>query len=180
MIRTIIAGRTLVPGVSRRGFTLAAAALPLTLGACGEGAKVDLAEIDRKLKSAAADAKVIASALKSVLAQISALDIPRLTPQAITIAGTAIAGITQVADSLERATTIAAAQPLVEKLSTYAQAVVGALAAVPLPKEINTALRAAVILIPVVELMVGLAANRLQANDMTEDQARGVLLAAGR
>lgn len=166
--------------LSRRAFLLGTtAALPLTLGACESlkdpaTGKIDPAKVDRALKLVAADAKVIAASLKSILAQLSSLDIPGLTPKVIEIAGIAIAGVTDTADTLQGVSTIAAAQPLVKKLVTYAQAFAGSLATLPLPKEVTTTLRAAVILLPVVEATVDLVVNRLPETSEI-DWARTVL-----
>lgn len=170
-----------LPLVSRRSLMLGAAALPLALGACASvtdpaTGKIDPAKIDRALKLAAADAKVIAGSLKSVLAQLSALDIPGLTPKVLEIAGIAIAGVTDTADALQAVTSIAAAQPLVKKLVTYAQAFAASLATLPLPKEVTMTLRAAVILLPVVEATVDLVVNRLPETSEIEG-ARAVLVA---
>lgn len=185
MTTRILAAGALAP-VSRRSLMLGSLALPLVGGACASltdpaTGKIDPAKIDRALKLAAADAKVIAGVLKSVLAQLSSLDIPGLTPKVIEIAGVAIAGVTDAADALQSATSIAAAQPLVKKLVTYAQAFAGALAALPLPKEVTTPLRAAVILLPVVEAAVDLVVNRMPETSEIEG-ARAVLIAcaAGR
>ena len=165
--------------VSRRTLMLGVVVLPLAAAACAtvDGKPLDPAEIDRKLKLVAADAKVIAAGLKSVLAQLSSLDIPGLTPQILDVAAIAISGTTDVANALQSVTTVAAAQPLVKKLVTYAQAFAGALAKLPLPKEVTTALNAAVILLPVVETTIDLVANRLPQTSEIE-RARGVLMAA--
>lgn len=169
--------------LSRRSLLLGTTAcVPLALGACASitdpaTGKIDPAKLDRALKLAAADAKVIAATLKSVLAQLSSLDIPGLTPKAIEIAGIAIAGVTDTADALQGVSSIAVAQPLVKKLVTYAQAFAGSVATLPLPKEVTTTLRAAVILLPVVEATVDLVVNRLPETSEI-DWARGVLAGA--
>lgn len=165
---------------SRRSLMLGAAALSLALGACAvtdpATGKIDPAAIDRAIKTVAKDAKLIAAGFKTVLAQLSALDIPALTPRVIEVSGIAIDGIVKVADALQGATTIAEAQKQVEKLITYAQAVTAALATLPLPREVTTALQAAVILLPVIQTTIGLIANRLPETSEI-DGARAVLTA---
>ena len=178
-MHTITAIPAALPRVSRRSLLLGVAALPLAAGACESlkdpaTGKIDPTKIDRALKLAAADAKVIAAGLKSVLAQLSSLDIPGLTPEVMKGAGITIAGVTDAADALQNVSTIAAAQPLVKKLVTYATTFAGALAKLPLPKEVTTALNAAVILLPVVEVTVDLVVNRLPETSEI-DGARAVL-----
>lgn len=162
---------------SRRAFLLSTtAAVPLALGACGS--------VDMKIASVAKDAKLIASGFAGVLQQLGRLNLPGLTPALVAYIGVAVAGITSLADALGTAATAAEAQPLVEKIAGYTNAVVGALATLPLPPAISMALQAAMVLLPLIELAVGLVASPAHparsalaapAAPLTSDQAREFL-----
>lgn len=174
MTSRLLAASTLAL-VSRRSLMLGVTMLPLAAGAC---ATADVEKAERLLKIVVKNAKVIAGGLKGVLAQLGALNVPGLTPAILAVVGTAVDGTIKVAGDLEAVTSLAAAQPLVEKIGTYVQTVVGALATLPLPERVTTGLRAAAILLPVIETAVGLVANSAADPGMSPDQARAVLLAA--
>jgi hypothetical protein len=158
----------------RRLFSSAAiGALTLGLGACASQ------PVDTTLATVAADVNTIAAGLKGVLTQLGTMSIAGLTPAIVSTVGTAIANIQSVAAAVSTATTTAAVQPLVQKIETYLNAVISALAAILLRPPISTALQAAAILLPVVEAAIGLVTNavpmQMGASAMTADQARLIL-----
>jgi hypothetical protein len=97
----------------------------------------------------------------------------------MTVIGSALGSVQSVATALAKVTDKAAAQPLVTKLETYVNAFVSAAAGIPLlPPSIQLALQAASILLPVIEVAVGLvlpSAPKASAATMTPAQARLVL-----
>lgn len=153
----------------RRSFIISSSALGLA--ACQT--------VDKNVAIVAADAKIITNGLAGILPQLGALGIG--IPAEV---ATALASLQSVADSLGAATTVASAQPLVQKIETYVNTIVGALAAIPLiPPPISLVLQAASILLPVLETAVGLVINsfgasakmRASARGMSADQARLIL-----
>lgn len=157
----------------RRNLLIATPAL--ALGAC------NTINIDKTLATVAADANLIAGGLKGVLAQLGPLNIPGLDTAILGKAATAIAGIQTVAASLTGVTSTAAAQPLVQKIESYVNVVVSALASLPLPPPISTAIQAAAILLPIIEIAVGLAvpASAAKASPaMDANMARVILSGA--
>ena len=160
--------------MQRRIFVLSS---PLFLAGCLTGP-------DKAIATVASDAKLIANGLAGALSQLGSLGIPGLTPAIVAQVGTAIAGITSVADALAGVSTQAEAQPLVAKIETYLNAVVGALAMLPLPPAIALPLQAATILLPIIEALVGMVfrappqaagAARRAAPPLTPDEARLIL-----
>lgn len=154
----------------RRNLLLCTALVPVA--AC--------ATLDTTLATVAADTNTIALGLKGVLAQLGTLNIPGLTTSVMATVGTAISSLQSVAAAIAGTTTTAAAQPLVQKIESYVNTVVGALALLPLPPPISTALEAAAILLPLIETAVGLATNSVMRPrgvmpGMTPDQARLIL-----
>lgn len=124
----------------------------------------------------AQDVQIIATGLSKTLTQLSALNLPGLTPAILDITQTALAELQTVAQALAGVSTATDAQPLVIRVEGYVNAFVGALSILPLPPEIKTALIAAQILLPVVEMAVNLAAPpKAAATTMTADQARAAL-----
>lgn len=157
--------------------TILASGAGLTLWGCATANQV--------ASTVAQDASLIATGLKGALANLGALNIPGLTADKVMTIGLAVAGLQTVATSLLMATTTAVAQPLVQQIETDLNAIVGALAGLPLPPPISTALQAAAILLPVIETAIGMVlpptapatpAARLAASvTMTADQARLIL-----
>lgn len=127
----------------------------------------------------AIDASTIATGLQGALANISTLNISGLTADKLQTVGLALAGLKSVATALALATTNAQAQPLVQQMETDLNAIVGALAALPLPPQISVALQAAAILLPVIEAAIGMVLPPPTAPAtsaaMTPDQARLIL-----
>ena len=143
--------------------------------------------VDQVVVTVAADASTIANGLTGVLAQLGPLaSTYGISGATMALIGTAVAGLQSVATQVSGATTAASAQPMVQKIETYVNTIVSALAGLPLPPPISTALMAAAILLPVIESAVGLIINsaspgaRLSAAapTMTPDQARLILKGA--
>lgn len=125
----------------------------------------------------AQDVQIIATGLSKTLTQLSALNLPGLTPAVLDIAQTALAGLQTVAKALAGVSTATDAQPLVVRVEGYVNAFVGAVSMLPvLPPEIRTALIAAQLLLPIIETAVNLAVPpKTAAPTMTLDQARAAL-----
>ena len=149
-------------------------ASPLALAGCAAfsgGVNAGLTQVSQ-------DATLIANGLQGALQNIGALNIQGLSPDKIQTIGLAIAGLKTVAVALGGATTQSQAQPLVMQIETDLNAIVGALAGLPLPPQIATAIQAAAILLPVLEIAVNLAISQvkpLTASAITPDQARLIL-----
>ena len=138
------------------------------------------ANANQVASTVASDASLIATGLQGALANIGNLNISGLTADRIQTIGLALAGLKTVATSLAMATTSAQAQPLVQQLETDLNAIVGALATLPLPPQISVALQAAAILLPVIEAAIGMviptpAPTAPAPQHMTPDQARLIL-----
>lgn len=119
--------------------------------------------VDQDVVMVAADASTIANGLTGVLAQLGPLaatyGIPASTMASVS---TAVAGLQAIAAQMSGVTTAAAAQPMVQKIETYVNTIVSALAAFPLiPPPISTTLTAAAILLPVIESVVGIVINNV-------------------
>lgn len=136
---------------------------------------------NQALQQVALDAQTIAASYKAMLPQLATIEkIPAATVAKV---GQYIADIQAIAASLAIATTTSAALPSVQQLEADLNAIVAALAGLPLPPAIGLALQAAAILLPVIETSVGLVATppppaiaaKLKAQPMTTDQARTYL-----
>lgn len=142
------------------------------------------ATFDSNVGKAAELAAEIAGGLAGAVAQLAPLNIS--VPSEV---ATALALLQTVAADIKTASSTAAQQPLVQKIESYVNTIVGALAVIPLiPPPISTILQAAMIVLPILESVVGMmfnanrvsSARRLQvpAPNMTPDQAHIVLKAA--
>lgn len=155
----------------RRSFLLSATALT----GCASVAQT----FDSKLAQVVSDVSLIARGIGQIVPQV--MSFTSLTPTGVAAIQQAAADIAMVADQIKSVTSIAAAQPWVQKLETYLNTIVTILAAMPLPPQISVALQAATVLLPVIEMLVGLltninpAAGRFQTGAMSPDQARLVL-----
>lgn len=160
-----------------RRFTLLAPLIAAGLGlsACASMNPENVAKAEKALKRAARYSKSIATGLKNVSAQLAALKLPGMTPEIWTVVNTSIDGVIKVSTDIDGVTTIAQAQPLVQKLSTYVQTVVNSLATLPLPDSVLTGLRAAAILVPFIETTVDLAMTNSEMS--RADEAERILLA---
>lgn len=136
--------------------------------------------VNNGLAQVSSDATLIANGLAGALQNISALGIPGLTADKVQTIGVAITSLKTVATSLAAATTQAQAQPLVTQIETDLNAIVGAVAGLPLPPQISMPLQAAAILLPVIETAVNLAVSQITTPSatsaaITPDQARLIL-----
>jgi hypothetical protein len=154
--------------VSRRLFvTTAPAALAgLTLVRCSA------TQIDAGLKQAAADTATIAVSLKNALPVIAGTN--GISSAVVARVGVAVADIQTVAAAVAAAATPAAALPSVQQLEVDFNAIVNSLAGLPLPPPISSALTAASVLLPIIELAVGMIVPP-SASKMTPDEARAIL-----
>jgi hypothetical protein len=154
-------------------------ASPLALAGCS----IFSGGLNSGLAQVASDAAIIASGLAGALSNIGALNIGGLNADKIQTIGLAIAGLKSVATALANATNQSQAQPLVQQIETDLNAIVGALAGLPLPPQISVALQAAAILLPVIETAVNLAVSQIPGTPATAailspDQARLILKGA--
>lgn len=149
------------------------------LAACNPG---QVAQISSEVAS---DAGIIASGLQGALAGLTTLGIAGLTPAKAQTVGDAIAGIKSIASALAGAATASAAQPMVQQLEADLNAIVAALAGLPLPPQIALPLQAATVLLPIIEAAVGMVISNVSAlraaqPGMTADQARALLIGSGK
>jgi hypothetical protein len=133
---------------------------------------------DKTVAAVASDISIIAAGLQGVIGPLSA--VVNIDPTTLATAKMAINGIADIAKAMSSVTDVAGTQPLVQKLETYLNMAVSALATVPLlPPTITIALQAASILLPVIESLVGLAMQAPRAgNAMSPAEARLVLKAS--
>lgn len=119
------------------------------------------------LQQATSDVSLIATGLQSSLAQLTALNVPGMTPGTLAKIGTAIGEIQTVNAALGSVATATQAQPLIAQLEAAINALVATAATLPLPPQIQLPIAAAAILLPVIETAIGLAvsaATQAQAN----------------
>jgi len=122
------------------------------------------------------DVNTIAVGLSAEIPALQALSI--LSSPVATAATSLISDIKVVAASVSSSLTTTAAQPLVLKIEGNVNALVSLLASFPLPSQISLVLKAAVVLLPVIESAIGLAVPAAASQSMTPAQARQVLLSA--
>ena len=126
------------------------------------------------LQQAAQDVSLIASGLGSATLSLTGL----VPPATLATIQKALTEINQVATLLGQAPTAAAGAPLVQQLEGSINAIVGATATLQLPGKWNAALAAVQVLLPVVEIAVGLVTPpRMARTAMTVEQARATLAA---
>jgi hypothetical protein len=152
--------------LSRRSLCLA---VPLVLAGCN-----GQAPSGPSIAMVAQDVNLIAGGLSKALTQVQMLGVPGLTPQILNTCQIALTGVQGVAQSLAGVSSVQDAQPLIVRVEGYVNAIVDALAVLPLPPPVQTALLAATILLPVVEAAVNMAVPPAAAT-MTPDQARAAL-----
>jgi hypothetical protein len=113
------------------------------------------AQVNNALVQAGTDAKLIGNGLLSVLPQLAT--VAGITPATLAAVQAAVTGIQTAATAIAAASSASAALPAVQSLEADFNAIIGALASVPLiPPPISTALQAASILLPIIEAAVGL------------------------
>lgn len=155
--------------MNRRNFLVAA---PLFLAACQT-----TTPFDQTLAKVVSDVNILATGLKGVLTQLTTTNVLGLTSTVLNTITTAISNIQAIAGAIGQVTSIAATQPLIQKIESYVNTVVAALAALPLPPAIAMALQAASILLPIIETAVGLlvTAKPMLGSTMNGDEARIIL-----
>lgn len=163
--------------IPRRAFLLGTtAAVPLSLGACAGdfGQKVDAG-----IKGMVEYGQAIYVGLRSAWAQIQTLpQVQALSPDVRSTIETAGKAVGDLLTALGAAQGVAAAQPIVAKLVTYAQAALGALGAIPgLPGTVTSLIAAAQIVLPVLQSLVGLAVATVE-QVQAATKAKAELLAA--
>jgi hypothetical protein len=164
---------------SRRTFVgLAAASVSaITLAAC---AAIDPnATPQQNLARVVTDVDNIVGAFAKSLPQIGAVHgISAATLKTVT---DAIGNMQVVGKALaDAATSITAAQPLVQQIETDVNAVVDAVAMLPLPPALSAVFQAAMVLLPIIESAVNLSvpapvAAKAKAAGMSPDEARAIL-----
>ena len=147
--------------MNRRNALLALWGAAVTLTGCAGGSNVPA--------NVATDAGLIASGLAGAFKSVAAV------PGAVV---TALSDLASAAQALASADTTAAAQPLVQRIEADVNAVVAAVAALPLPANVSTAITAAQVLLAVIEAGVNLVVSASAAPAaMTPEEARLVLAA---
>lgn len=155
--------------ISRRTLmTMTSSVALLALAGCSSMARSGLA------KQVVDDVAAIAGGLQAVLGPLST--IVGISPSTLATVSNLVSGITAVAQQVSAATTTSAAQPLVQQIEADVNAVVAALASLPLPPQISMALMAAQVLLPLIEAAVNLvitpAPPKAVASGMTPNGAR--------
>jgi hypothetical protein len=166
--------------VNRRSL-LAATAVIVPLSGC---AALNSGTLDKNLADAIAKVKLVANGLQGVLSQLAAMPSLGLPSNVLASIGNYVSLINGAATSMASVTTIAAAQPVVQKIETYLNALV-TVAANFLPPPIGTIVSAASLLLPIIEGLVGLVlapsaptARRASAAAPTMTQAQAELVLA--
>lgn len=130
------------------------------------------------LATVAQDVATIASGLLGVLPNLPANIIPSATMAAV---GAAVADLQSLASQVSSAASTTAAQPIVKQVETDVNTIVNALAAFPIPAPFSTAIQAAAVLLPIIEVAVGFVVPASAVRGaMTPDQARAALKAVAR
>lgn len=132
----------------------------------------------QNLAQVVADVSSIATAFGKALPQIQALNLSEDIRARINASVANLQAVTVAVAAAATSTT--AEQPLIQKVETDVNAVVDALAAIPLPVPLSSIIQAATILLPIIEIAVGLvvpaqAKARAGAIPMSPDEARAVL-----
>lgn len=162
--------------LNRRAFLLGTAAcVPLSLGACASLGPT----VDAGIKGMVEYGQAILAGLKSAWAQIQSLpQVKALSVETRTTIETAGKAVGELLEALGAAQSVAAAQPIIAKLVTYAQAALGALGAIPgLPGAVTNLIAAAQIVLPVLQSLVGLAVATVE-QVTAANKAKAELLAA--
>lgn len=154
--------------LSRRQILGSAAVL--VLSGCAGGAP------SSTLQKAISDAGLIASGLAGAVKQL----VPEGISSNIVAKATAVVtDIQEAVAAMASADSASSAQPLVTRIETDFNALVGVFAGLPLPPPLGTAIQAAAVLLPVIETAVGLIVSGVQASArsaMTPVQARAALM----
>ena len=152
--------------MNRRAFL----AVPLALAACGPTNNV--------IATVSDDAIVIANGLQAILPRLAT--VAGMSTSTLAIIANAVASLQATAQALKGASSTAQAQGFVQKIETYVNTIVSVLASFNLPPPIGDVLTAADVLLPIIEVAVGLvlparARYRAMATTMAPDKARTIL-----
>lgn len=162
--------------LSRRGLLLGTTAcVPLALGACESlGPRVDAT-----IKGLVEYGQALYTGLKSMWAQLQTLpQVQALSLETKTVISTSGKAVGDLLAALSGVQSVAAAQPIVAKLATYAQAALGALGGISgMPGTVVSLIAAAQIVLPVLQSLVGLAVATM-GQVQAAAQAKAILLAA--
>ncbi|MGH6714580.1 MAG: hypothetical protein ACREDC_00150 [Bradyrhizobium sp.] len=154
--------------LSRRALFGATAIAALALAGCANGSPT--------LATVAVDVKTIANGLSGALANLPPGTVPASKSP---IVQAALADLAVVAAGISSADSAAAAQPMILRVETDVNAVVGILSSMPLPAPLPAVFQAAMVLLPVVEAGVGMAVPVGAApSRMSPSEARAVLAGA--
>lgn len=144
--------------MNRRSFLLHSTAIAgtgMALAGCSTISGTIGQTIDSSLATAVDYAKAVSGGVSALLNYLPVLNVSTDVQSTIQ---TAVAGVNQVASDIGGVLTEAAAQPLAQKLATYAGTIVSALLAIPaLPPVVMTILKALQVAIPAILSILGIA-----------------------
>lgn len=137
---------------------------------------------DQDVVNAAQKASILANGARGLLDALTSANLPFLTPAIVGAAGVAISGLVSAADALAASGTKNAALPLAQKMGAYVSDLITALGPVRalLPPEINMALTAIQVMMPLIQIVLGMIVPKAIQPTMTEGEATSVLLLYGR
>ena len=158
--------------LSRRAILGATALAPLALAGCATFTGKTPTQIAAQVLS---DVNLVASGLANAMPGLAA---SKAVPAATLARAQAyVAQVQAAAAQMQGVVTKGAAQPIVTQIETDVNALAGLLAGLPLPPPYAQVFQAAVVLLPVIEVSVGLAVPAGASHAMTPAEARLVLAA---
>jgi hypothetical protein len=156
----------------RNALRAIAASAIVTTSAC--------ATFDPTVGQVSSDVALVATGLQGALQQLGSIPSLSISAAALSTAGSAIASLQALAAQVAQASSVAAQQPLIQKIATYAGTVLSvltpAIALIPGAQGVAAALAAVQVLLPVILAAVGLALPASAApSGMTSGEARLIL-----
>lgn len=130
-------------------------------------------QVSSALQAAASDANIIATGLKADLPAIATIQ--GVSPATVASIGALVADIQTISSTITAASSATTALPSVQQLEADFNGIASALSALPLPPQVASVLQAASVLLPLIEMSVGLVVSP-RAESMTPDAARAILL----
>lgn len=159
--------------ISRRCLMVSAAALVPVLAVIGcAGTQANIAQW-------AQDAQTIDAGLKGALTNLGTMNVDGMTPALATKINGYLTQLDTLAAQIQAASNATVAQPTAQQIAQIVNAIVAALAGLPLPPAVSGAVIAASVLAPAIETAVGLTVAPA-ASRMSPDEARRTLRAAAR
>jgi hypothetical protein len=156
--------------ISRRGLLGSSALLPL--GACASVEQF----VDSSLSTVINDVKTLASGLPAILPYLSSLGV---SSGITSVVNTALTGIENAATAVQNVGSTLAAQPFIQQIVGYLNALTPVVAAIPgLPAIVATIMAAGSVLLTAIENVVSptVAASTVRTSmPMSVGQARGIL-----